>query len=157
MSEFQFRFCGDEREILAIFKKGNISKHFEESFNSNEKFLWRKISTYRDYILLCMDEEKALYSFYSDRIKDILSHDNLIISQFKKDVQRHIVWLAISRMFSNAELDIEKTIINLLDENIIRNSIDGKTLVLSICNVMRNYSSYRILEEKLMNHFFNER
>lgn len=157
MTEFQFRFEGNEKEILAIFEQENISRHFEESFNSNEKFLWRKITTYRDYILLCMDEEKALYSFYSDRIKDILSHDSLIISQFKKDVQRHIVWLAISRMFSNAELDIEKTIINLLDENIIRNSIDGKTLVLSICNVMRNYSSYRILEEKLMNHFFNER
>lgn len=157
MTEFQFRFEGNEKEILAIFEQENISRHFEESFNSNEKFLWRKITTYRDYILLCMDEEKALYSFYSDRIKDILSHDNLIISQFKKDVQRHIVWLAISRMFSNAELDIEKTIINLFDENIIRNSIDGKTLVLSICNVMRNYSSYRILEEKLMNHFFNER
>lgn len=135
---YHFRFGGEESEILEIFnKEPEISEAFEKAFISNNSIILDRIRDYSSFIQSKSDSCSNLKN-----ISIILSEDE-IIEIFKKDLKRHILYVAIQMVFKS-KLNVKENILELLNDNYIQECIMGPKLLYSFHDAICDSKDYLV-------------
>lgn len=122
---YQFKFGVMTAEISEIFSpEREISKKFEQSFMNNYAILLCRLKSYVKFL-----QAKSITCSELKNISFVFSEDE-IIEVFKKDLKRHIVYVAIQMVFEG-KLNVEENIIDLLNSDYIKKWILGPRLLYS--------------------------
>lgn len=135
---YHFRFGGEEKEISELFNNDQeLSETFEKSFMNNYSILLDRIRDYSSFIQSKSDSCSKLKN-----ISIILSEDE-IIEIFKKDLKRHILYVAIQMVFES-KLNVKENILESLNDNYIQKCIMGPKLLYSFHDAICDSQDYLV-------------
>lgn len=123
---YQFRFGGEETDILNIFKDVELSKAFESSFMENYGLMLNRIREYKAFLLSKnIPNDEGLTAF------SIEFSEDEAISVFKQDLKRYILYLAMKDIFFS-KLNVKHNIMERLTVDFIRQCVLDKHFLSSI-------------------------
>lgn len=130
--KYQFRFGFNDLEISKIFKEREISKAFEFAFMENYWLILKRMREYKDFLF-----SKNILNgqgFLPFDLND-LEDENKAILIFKQDLQKNILYLAMSDV-SSFELNIKCNIIKRLTVDFIKENILNELFLNSLNNLV---------------------